>query len=187
MPKFLPLSLALLASTTLVAGTAALAQPTPEPRVMTRADAETHAAAAFARLDVNQDGNLTAADRADALRPHFDAADTDGNGQLSFAEAGAMNEMRREKRHEQRAERSEERRENRAEHRPRGMAMGRMGRQMGGQMLESADADGNGEISQAEFTSVALSRFDRADTDSDGTISRDERRGAFRARSMRQG
>jgi Ca2+-binding EF-hand superfamily protein len=166
MNRFLPLSLAALASATLLTGTAVLAQPSPDTS-LTRSDAEARAAQAFARLDANSDGALTPADRETFAREHFDAADTDNNGQLSFAEASAMHQQHREMRGDRREERGA---------RMERMGMERMRGPMGGQMIEGADADNNGTVSQAEFAAHALARFDRADADSNGTISADERR-----------
>lgn len=184
MKKLVPLSLACIATTTLFAGTTALAQnaaapaseraPRPE---LTRAAVEERASSMFARLDANADGVLNEADREAQARKRFDATDTDGDGVLSFAEVTAAQEGRRGMR--------EERREQRAEARPerpnrgmmaRGGPRGSMAGPMGGRMLERADTDKDGTISKAEFTGHALARFDRADTDGDGTISADERR-----------
>ena len=43
-------------------------------------------------------------------------------------------------------------------------------------MMAQADADNDGAISQAEFTSYALTRFDSADANNDGTVTAEERR-----------
>jgi hypothetical protein len=40
----------------------------------------------------------------------------------------------------------------------------------------AADTNNDGTVTQAEFASAALARFDRADANKDGTISGDERR-----------
>ncbi|MEN7538052.1 hypothetical protein [Aurantiacibacter flavus] len=181
--KTFPISLAILATATTLAGTAALAQDRGAQHApQTRAEAETRASAMFERLDVNGDDQLSAADREAAERKRFDEADADGNGQLSFAEVMAQ----REKRQQARAERREQRTERMAArggetrgtgHRA-GMRTMRGARGHGMQMLERADADGNGTISRAEFAAVALSRFDAADSNKDGTISAEERRAA---------
>jgi Ca2+-binding EF-hand superfamily protein len=180
MNRFLPLSLAALASAGLFAGTAVLAQPAPETS-LTRAAAETRAAQAFTLLDANSDGQLTQADRGTFAREQFDAADTDKNGQLSFAEASAMHQQNREMRGDRREERGA---------RMERMGMQRMGMErmrgpMRGAMLERADTDNDGAVSQAEFAAHALARFDQADADSNGTISADERR-AMRGERMGQ-
>ena len=49
-------------------------------------------------------------------------------------------------------------------------------------MVRGADADNDGSVTQAEFTTAALARFDRTDANSDGTVSRDERRSERRDR-----
>ena len=184
MKKLVPLGLACIATATLFGGTQGIAQTTAEvaPSAqpmsgnVTRAAVEERAASMFARLDANSDGVLTAADRQAQARKHFDAADTNSDGMLSFAEVTAAQESRREMR--------KDRREQRAEARPdRGMRGSLRGR-----MLERADADQDGTISQAKFTGHALARFDRADADSDGTISADERRhGRFEGRGTPRG
>jgi hypothetical protein len=154
----------LAATAALVAGGAAHAQDAPRGE-MTRAQAEQRSADMFGRMDVNDDGLLSDADRAAARRQAFDRADTDGNGEISFAEF----EAQREGRHDARAER----RADGDSARWRGM------RGFGGRgMARAADADGDGAVSEAEFASAALDRFDRADADGDGTISLEERREA---------
>lgn len=185
MFKLIPMAMATVATASIMMGTHALAQTSPERVELTRADAEKRAGEAFSRLDVNKDGQLNQADRDAQARLRFDATDTDGNGQLSFAEVTAEREKRRELGDERRAarsERSEQRAEARSERGMRSFAgrrgmRGGMDRGMGGRMMERADTDNNGTITQAEFTSAALARFDSADANSDGTISADERRG----------
>lgn len=155
-----------------------------EREPMTRAGAETRANETFTRLDVNADGVLTKADREAGrearVAEYFTRADSDRNGQLSLAEVTASRETRREDRRERFAER-------RAEH-PRGEGQrddrrwGRGGRHGLHGLTRSADSDGDEQISHAEFNTAALARFDRADADSDGTVTRDERRAAFRGR-----
>ena len=44
-----------------------------------------------------------------------------------------------------------------------------------GRMLSRADANGDGRITRAEVRAMAAERFDRMDTNGDGTISDDER------------
>ena len=173
MTRVLPLSIAALTTSVLFGGAVAMAQPMPERGEMTREQATERAAQAFARMDVNDDGVLDPADREAAMRQRFDAADTDGNGQLSFAEVTAAQESRRATRDERRAERAERGAGRPAMRRLLARGMGPIGE---GRMFERADADSDGSVSQAEFTAEALARFDRADANGDGTISRDERR-----------
>lgn len=145
------------------------ARPTRMAAEMTRAQAEQRAATAFARMDVNGDGKLDAADRAAKQQARFDRLDTDSNGQLSPAEFTARPD---------RAERGEQ------GQRPR-----RRGHHGGGMMhmARMADANGDGAISQAEFTAGALTMFDRADANRDGTVTPDERRAARPQRANRTG
>ena len=162
------LILALAAGGLAIGGTAA-AQDRPERGAdITRADAETRAARHFERMDANGDGVLNDADREARARARFDRADANGDGMLTFAETQTMRENRQEMREERRAERGER----------SGMRGHRMGRRGGmrGMMAERADADNDGTITQAEFTSAALTRFESADADSDGVVTADERR-----------
>jgi len=188
MRKIIMLSLA--AAAIAGAGGVAYAQADPQagPRgergpPATRVEAEQRSAAAFARMDANHDGKIDPADRAvrlqDRQRQAFDRLDADRSDAISFEELSAG----REQRGEARAERG----------RPDGQHFGRRGRGgpdgprfgrggrggQGGQggpgMARAADTDNDGAVTQAEFASVALARFDRLDANRDGTISADER------------
>ncbi len=175
MRKSLTLSFA--AAAALLAGGAHAQSETPqagpsraEPRpAMTRADVEQRTAEMFGRMDANADGVLDQADRDARQRKAFDRVDADHDGSISFAEYEARDAHRREAR----AERGTAR----AEH--------RFGRRGGHGMARAADADSDGTITQAEFTTAALARFDRADANRDGTISAEERRGARHHHSRR--
>ena len=166
------LTLTLFAATALAAGTAALAQdgatPGPAPRGdLTRADIEQRTTAMFGRMDLNKDGLLNDADRAAARREAFDRVDTDKNGSISFAEFDARRDDHREARAERRGSGRD------------GHRFGDRGHGFGGHGLaRTADADKDGTVTQAEFTTAALARFDQADANSDGTISLEERREA---------
>lgn len=163
---------AALPAATLADAAMARGKDGPEREPMTRAGVESLAGEAFSRLDVNGDGMLSPADREARFAEHFARADSDGNGQLSLAEASAAREARRGETRE------------RTEDRARGEGRkGREGRRAAHSLtgiVRSADADGDRQISQAEFSTAALARFDRADTDSDGTVTRRERRDALR-------
>jgi Ca2+-binding EF-hand superfamily protein len=173
MRKSLTISLA--AVTALVAATAAYAQaePRPEPRdgprpAMTRADVEQRTTEMFGRMDINDDGVLNQADREAAHRQAFDKIDADKDGMISFAEYQARGDDRREDRAERGGPDAE----------GRGFGFGHRGARSDHGLARTADADQDGTVTQAEFTTAALTRFDKADTNSDGTISNDERRGA---------
>lgn len=176
----------ILAGGALLAGTVAIAQPMGdrgERGPMTRNAVIERTTEAFDKMDVNQDGVLSEADRDARLRQHFAEADTDGDGVLSEAEFTAAHEQMRAKRHE--------RRQARAERRGGGQMMrrgGRGGHGGPGAMLRRADANGDGQVTRDEAQTAALARFDRADSDGDGTVTRDERRAAMQAmRASRRG
>jgi len=151
--------------------------------VVTRAEAQAHAAKAFAFMDANNDGKIDQADRDAMHAKHmtmmFDAMDADKNGQISRDEFNAahapgkgpgmgMPGM---------GHRGGMKHEGMGGHGMHG-GMGKMGMRHGGRMMAMADADKNGSVSQAEFTSAALARFDTADANKDGKVTGDERRAA---------
>lgn len=140
----------------------------------TRAEAQARASAAFERMDVNNDGRLDQADRTARQNARFDRIDTDGNGSLSRAEFAAMQGMRGD-----RARGDGEARQDRRG--KRGGGKNRMGRMGGRGMMQNLDANGDGAVTQAEFTAQAMSRFAAADADNDGTVTAAERKAARRA------
>lgn len=188
MRKTLTLSLAAAAMTiggVAVAQTAENTEARTPVRAMdhTREQAEQRAGTMFARLDVNGDGEISPADREARAQQRFDKMDADGDGAISREEFAAVRENRTAMREERRAAR--EARQGEGAKRGERMARredrrGMRGAGMRGArgMLRQADADGNGAISQAEFTAAALARFDAADANNDGTVTREERRNA---------
>lgn len=148
----------------------------------TRAEAQTRAAEMFAKMDVNKDGKLDAADRAarraEMQAKKFASFDADGNGSISKAEwdqHGADRAAKRAERGEKRAASGEagegKRHGMRGHHGKRGGHHG-----MGGRMMGKADTDGDKAISQAEFQTAALTRFDAADANKDGQVTAEERK-----------
>lgn len=128
---------------------------------MTRAQAQARAEARFARMDANQDGTLDQADRQARRGNMFDRLDTDRNGSISRAEFEAMAEKRAD----------------------------RAGKRMAGNQRATARAE-RGPVTRQAFVDRALTRFDRADANRDGTVTIDERkaaregmRGEWRARA----
>ncbi len=172
-----------LAAAGMTVGGAAVAQDQMRGAEMTRADVETRTAARFARMDVNGDGMLNTADREARALERFNEADANGDGALTFEEMQAAREARQANRQERRAERGGERAE-RGERRG-----GRHGRRGGnrGQMMERADTNGDGSVSQAEFTAAALARFDSVDANNDGTVTAEERQAQRAERGGRRG
>jgi len=175
----------LLAGAAVLAGGAAYAQPTQQPRPaerqMTRSAAEQRAAKTFYRLDANHDGKLDQADRAERQKARFDRVDADHDGAISYAEFTAMHAQHDGARKGRLADRGHMRGQ-RGEHRMAYNGVGRGGARGG--MIRMADADKDGAITAAEFQAAALTRFDRLDADKDGTVSAQEAKAA--RDSMRQ-
>lgn len=131
---------------------------------VTRAEAQTRAAAMFKKMDANNDGVLTAADRearmAERRAKAFAAMDTDKNGQISRDEFMAYRQGGKDG----------------AKGSGKGYGKGERGHHGGRMLAGMADADKDGRITQAEFVAAALARFDKADTNKDGTVSVEERK-----------
>lgn len=144
---------------------------------LTRAEAQAHATEMFARMDANGDGKLDqtdrAAKRAEMQAKAFERLDANKDGSISKAEwdqHAADRAAKRAERGEKRAEAGapgEGKRGMRGHHGKRGghhdMIMGR------------ADANGDKVITQAEFQTAALARFDAADANKDGQVTAEER------------
>jgi EF hand len=141
---------------------------------VTKTEALAAADARFAKMDANADGTLNEADKAAMVAKRFATMDADKNGSLSQAEFVAAHEARADKRADRREKRM-----------GRGGAEGKMGRHGGRhaghggggmKMLARADTNGDKAVSKAEFRAAAEARFAKADANSDGTISADERK-----------
>lgn len=145
---------------------------------VTRAEVETRTAERFDRMDANDDGVLNEADGEARAMARFGEADTNADGALTFEETQAAREARMAEREERRAERGERRAERGERRGGRGERRGRRGGRGGDRaaMLQQADTDSDGAISEAEFTTAALARFDAADANGDGTLTAEERR-----------
>ena len=170
------LTLSLLAGAVVAtAGGAALAQQAAErDSELTRSAVEQRTAQAFERMDANDDGKLDQTDREARRKAHFDRVDADSNGAISFAEFTALHTARGP---------AAEGGDGHRMHRRGGERMG-FGPMRGAGRGRMADADNDGTVTQAEFQSAALQRFDRLDADKDGTVTRDEARAA--RETMRQ-
>ncbi len=148
----------------------------------TRAEVQTKAAEMFAKLDANKDGKLDAADRAakraERQAKKFARLDADGNGSISKAEWDQQGADRAAKRAAAGEAGQGKRHAMRGHH-------GKRGGHHGMWMMGKADTDGDKAISQAEFQTAALARFDAADANKDGQVTAEERkaqRGAWRAK-----
>ena len=137
---------------------------------VTRAEAQAHATEMFARMDANKDGKLDASDRsakrADMQAEMFERLDANKDGNISKAEWDQHSADRVAKRAEKRADAGDGKRGMRGHHGKRGGH---------GMMMARADTDGDEVISQAEFQTAALARFDAADANRDGQVTAEER------------
>jgi hypothetical protein len=166
----LALSTAALAMTGTAIAQTAPAAPARERAPMadmTRAQVQARAEARFQRMDANQDGTVDQADRQARRGQMFDRLDTDRDGSISRAEFDA--------RTAQRAERQGD-----------GRRMARRGAGAKRAMLAAAA----GPMTRQAFVDRALTMFDRADANRDGTVTVEERkaaretmRGQWRARA----
>ena len=172
MTKARKITLGLSLAATTLAGAAYAEQAAQGDGVTTRAEAQAKAQARFTRMDANKDGKLDQADRAARRAAMFDRIDADKNGQISRAEFDAMHQRGPHAAKADGAERGP------GKHRWGGRGHHRGGMKMMGRM---ADADKDGAVTQAEFTTAALQRFDRTDADKDGTVTKEERRAARQA------
>ena len=176
MKKTLTIGLSALALT--MAGTAIAQQrgmggDADGDGVITKAEAQTRAEQMFTRMDANNDGMLTQADREarrEAMRAKaFTALDTDKSGQISRTEFMSF-------KHE--GMRGKEGRMGKGH----GDGHDRMGKgHRGGMMMGKADANNDGSISKAEFTTAAMTRFTATDANKDGKVTTDERKAAREA------
>jgi len=108
----------------------------------------------FERLDRNDDGLVTQGEVQEARGLWFARVDANGDGYLTVEE---MTAMRRHGSGEGKAARIERR-------------------------FAKMDQDGDARISQAEFTAMSGHWIDRADSDGDGAVSREEWRVAAERR-----
>ena len=169
------LTLALSTAALALAG-AAVAQTAPNadrphrmPQAdMTRAQAQAHAETLFARFDANKDGTIDQADRAAKKAQMFDRMDTDKNGAISRAEFDAMHADRGGKR------------EGKMAH--RGMRPGMQGGMRGHRgMMAGPMGEAKTPLTEQAFVARALTMFDQADANHDGTVTVAERMAAKEA------
>ena len=171
-----------LTGISLLAATAAIAQPAERTSAsMTRADVSQKTAERFARMDINSDGVVDLADRELRRQQRIAKIDTDGNGAISQAEREAAREARQQRRAERMEKRGVEGERRGGKRGMRGMR-GKRGGMMGGGRMARADANGDGRLTLQELQAHALERFDRIDTDSNGTVTAEERKTARDAR-----
>ena len=166
--------------------------------VLTRAEAMAHAKTRFAKLDVNSDGKLDRADREAKKAERFAKIDTNGDGEVSQAEIAAAREARKAKRSERHADHfakmdtdnsgglsqsemtaARESRKGR-KHAGKGRMHGAMA------MMKKADTNNDNAIDWAEFEAVAMKRFAKVDSNSDGQITKSEREAAHAAMKERR-
>ena len=175
------------------AAPAATVQPMRD-KVTTRDEAVQMVRRHFGEMDANKDGTVTTAE-IDAARgkrfedfkafdgghamamgdPNaaFDRLDTNKDSYISREEFAKAREQRVERRIEKRAERKSSPKDGKEVRRH--MRMHGSGG-FGGGMLAMADANKDGQITQAEAEALSLQHFDKMDTNRDGQVTPEERR-----------
>jgi len=143
--------------------------------IITKAEAMAAADARFAKIDVNGDGTLNAADRTAMMAKLFVMMDSDKNGAISQSEFMAA--------HEAGTERRADRRERRMERIGASMREGRQRGRVGTiAMMARADTNGDKAVSQAEYRAAIDARFSKADANQDDSLSIEERQAAHKKR-----
>lgn len=176
--------LALAAAAATLTGVAYAQQPPAPPppgtppgaATISRADAQSRASAMFDRFDANHDGKLDQADRAAREAALFDRIDGNHDGAISRDEFAAA--------HQQMG------RPMGAKGRGRGPGEGGHARMGHDGMDHDAMRPGSAArapLSREAFVAEAMKRFDAADSNHDGKVTREERRLAMRARMGRMG
>ena len=165
---------------------------------VSRTEAQARATATFAKMDANGDGKLDATDRAakraEMQAKAFERFDANKDGSISKAEWDQASVDRQAKRAERREKRAAAGGPGKHDgHRMGGHHGKRGGPHAGpggrGGMMMKADANGDKAISQAEFQTAALARFDAADANKDGQVTAEERqaqRAAWKAKRAGQ-
>lgn len=140
-------------------------------KTVTSAEAQAHAAAMFAKMDINKDGKLDAADREARQMARFDRADANKDGSISRDEFTAARKAAGERRAEWKRK---------GEPGEPGKRMGGPGHGMKGGMMMLAMADTNKDkaVSKDEFLAAHAKHFSMADTNKDGSLTPDERKAA---------
>jgi hypothetical protein len=167
-----------------------------------RADVAAQVKAHFTMMDANHDGAITREEMAAmhekhmaAMRDqHFNAMDANKDGSISRAEFDAGHQMKKGE-HETMgggmtgggmagggmagSDKGD------GEHGDHQMKMEHDGKPMmgGGMMLDMADANKDGKLTEAELITTALAKFDKADANHDGVLSQAERMSAHRMMS----
>ena len=196
MKKFLMAATALLAGAA-VAQTAPVAQAvqpaTPakanpmRDRVTTRDEAVRMVRQHFGEMDANKDGKITTAEIEAARTKRFeDSKGFDGGHAMAMGDPnaafdrldankdGSISRDEFAKAREQRAERDNSPKDGKDVRRHVMRMHGPGG--FGGGMMETADTNKDGQITQAEAEALALQHFDKMDTNRDGQITPEERR-----------
>ena len=172
-------------------------------RTITRAEAQTLAAARFERMDANHDGKLDPADRAAEQTAMFDRIDTDHNGAISRDEFAAIHAGREpmgghgmggpgmaregmagEGMNHDLMRHGEMRQAAHGERQQRGAKDALGG---AGGMARMADTNGDHAVTRDEFTTAAMRRFDMIDSNKDGSVTPAEQQTAMAAMRARMG
>lgn len=115
--------------------------------------------AKFSAMDTNGDGMLSAAEHSAGAAAMFRDADADRDGSMTAAEMDAAHKATKDGK----------------------PTKGDSHRQDSAEKIRLVDADGNGQVSQAEHEAGAQAMFTRLDTDGNGSVSMQEMQAGHRA------
>ncbi|MBN4049929.1 EF-hand domain-containing protein [bacterium AH-315-M10] len=149
-------------------------KPDKPDKPMPRADKpDGHHGGWFKRLDRNGDGKLT----RDEMRGHeglFHQLDTNNNNELDQAEADKISKQQRRKLHGTGGDEMDGSRGDKfdkGDRKRRGKRGGKKGWQ---RMMEHADTNGDGKLSEKEWIAMQRDQFNRMDSNGDGSLSAEE-------------
>lgn len=125
----------------------------------------------LSKVDTDHDGQISSAEHAAAAQKQFTKMDANKDGSISSQEMQDAQNAMREKRGDKMAMGE---RKDAAEH----GGMGEHHRMSQADKFKAMDTNGDGALSQAEFTAGSNAQFAKLDSNKDGKVSAEERKAA---------